>query len=110
MCTNDENPHLVETRMSLFHVECHVRGAVTDLVVPYGNTHSMPLMLWNNSMQAISVDETEKAGSFKETREKDGVLGVCSQQKCLGSHPLERQKTSVWDMIERCCHHGSLVF
>ena len=33
MCTNDENPHLIDIKMYLFHVESHVINAITDLVV-----------------------------------------------------------------------------
>ena len=32
ICTDDESPHLFDTKMYLFHVEYHVRDAVTDLV------------------------------------------------------------------------------
>ena len=31
--TNDENPHLIDTEISLFHVEHHVEGIVTELVL-----------------------------------------------------------------------------
>jgi len=41
MSTNNENPHLIDTKLSLFHVECHgaghavsqVRGVATALAV-----------------------------------------------------------------------------
>ena len=33
MCANKKNPHLIETKLYLFHVECHTRGVVTELVV-----------------------------------------------------------------------------
>ena len=33
ICTKNENLHLIDTKMYLFHEECHVRCVVTDLVV-----------------------------------------------------------------------------
>ena len=33
MCIKDENRHLIDIFVHLFHVECHVRGVVIDLVV-----------------------------------------------------------------------------
>ena len=33
MCINDESPHLIDTKIYLLHVERHVRGIVSELVV-----------------------------------------------------------------------------
>ena len=46
MSINDENPHLIDTKMYLFLVECQVRGVVTELVVRKGNTRNKPPMVW----------------------------------------------------------------
>ena len=46
MCTNDENPYLIDTKMYLFHVEYHFGGLVTDLVVRLGNIDNQPAMFW----------------------------------------------------------------
>ena len=42
MCTNNQNPHLIETKnkMHSFHLECHVRDTVTDFVVHQDNTNN----------------------------------------------------------------------
>ena len=48
MCTNDENPHLIDTKMYLLHVECHVRDAATDLVVHLDNTNNTALQCFGN--------------------------------------------------------------
>ena len=33
MFTNDENPYLIDTKVYVFHVECHGGSVATDLVV-----------------------------------------------------------------------------
>ena len=41
MCNNDEYPYLIDTKTHLFHVEYHVRDAVTNLVVHKDNTNNI---------------------------------------------------------------------
>ena len=84
MCTSNENLHLIDTKIYLFHAEYHVRNAVTKVT-----QITAPIVLGNGGMHAISLGDTEKAYSYCQS-EAGGDGGV---KLFLGPRPLERRKT-----------------
>ena len=77
MCTNDENPHLIDTHACLLHVEYHVIGLVTDLVVRQGNTLVSPNVVAIKTCRSYHWN-TQKGpvATVKEKQEEIGVVGL----------------------------------
>ena len=79
MCTNGESPHLIDTKMYLFHVEYQVRDAAADLVVHQDNVNdTAPGVSEMGSCLAISLDDTDwPVATVKTKQEENGGLGAC---------------------------------
>ena len=98
MCTNDGNPHLIDNKMYLSYVKCHVRGVVAYLVVRYGDTNNKPTMCGNGNMQAISFNDTEKACCYCQREAPRKLLGPRALER-LKNPPLEHERTLLISFI-----------
>ena len=98
MCTNDESFHVIDTKMYLFHIECHVRVVVTDLVVQYGNTNNKPRCFGDRVMKVVSLDDTKRGCSYcqGEAGGRWGPVGLPPERYFRGN--------PFWDMGERCSY------
>ena len=80
MRTSDENPHLIDTKMYLFHVERHIRGVVTTLVIRLGSTNNKPPMCLEAEvcMPYNWMTQKRPVATVKEKLEEDvgQLLGV----------------------------------
>ena len=64
MSTNDEHPHLIDTKVYLFHEECHARVQLLKWFYAKVTQTTSPQCFGSGSMQAIALDDIERACTY----------------------------------------------
>ena len=64
MSTNDEYPHLIDTKVYLFHEECHARVQLQNWFYAKVTQTTSPRCFGSGDMQAVALDDIERACNY----------------------------------------------